>query len=123
MSSKEELVRYILVGILNTFFSYLWYAIFITLGLRYPLALLFSTVLGVLFNFKTFGKLVFKNSNNQLIFKFIGVYTFLYFFNITLIGFLKQISTDLYITGFISIIFSAGLGFVLNKRLVFKRSY
>ncbi|KTD36424.1 O antigen biosynthesis protein [Legionella nautarum] len=123
MSSKEELIRYILVGILNTLFSYLWYAFFITIGLRYPVALLFSTVLGVLFNFKTFGKLVFKNSNNQLIFKFIGVYTFLYFFNITLIGFLKQISTDLYLTGFISIIFSAGLGFILNKHLVFKTSY
>jgi putative flippase GtrA len=120
MSSKQQIFIYILVGILNTIFGYCCYAGFLFLGLPYPLALLCSSILGVLFNFKTTGKIVFKNSNNFLIFKFISVYIFLYFFNITLISLLKFIAADLYIAGLIVIFPSAILGFILNKQLVFK---
>lgn len=119
MNAKQQITRYILVGMLNTLFGYLWYAIFIAVGLSYPVALLFSTILGILFNFKTIGKLVFNSSNNLLIVKFIAVYAILYFFNLSLIGILERISTDFYLTGLIAIIISAALGFILNKRFVF----
>ncbi len=119
MNSKQQILRYLFVGMLNTLFGYTWYAIFIALGLQYPIALLLSTVIGVLFSFMTIGKFVFKSSNHLLVFKFIGVYVLLYFFNITLIKLLKQVSPDLYLTGFIAIISSAALGFILNKHLVF----
>ncbi|ARG98735.1 GtrA family protein [Legionella micdadei] len=120
MDSKQQIIRYIFVGILNTLFGYLLYAIFIFLGMQYTKALFLATVLGVLFNFKTIGRLVFNSANNLLIFKFIGVYVFLYFFNIGIISLLKELY-DFYIAGFVSFILSAALGFVLNKHLVFKR--
>ncbi|KTD24157.1 MULTISPECIES: GtrA family protein [Legionella] len=120
MNSRKQIIRYIFVGILNTVFSYLLYAIFIFLGLQYAKALFLATVLGVLFNFQTIGRLVFNNSNRLLIFKFIGVYAFLYLINISVITLLKELSADFYLTGLVTIIFSAGLGFILNKYLVFK---
>lgn len=122
MTAKQQFFIFILVGILNTFFGYCCYAFFIFLGLSYPLALAYSTILGVLFNFKTTGKLVFKNSNNRLIFKFVSVYLCTYFFNMTLIGFLTRLSFDLYLAGFIAVFPSAILGFILNKTLVFRRA-
>ncbi|MBA2652444.1 MAG: GtrA family protein [Tatlockia sp.] len=117
--TKQQIITYILVGMLNTAFSYLCYASFIYLGLSYPLALLYATIIGVCFNFKTTGKIVFKNTNNLLFFKFISVYICIYFFNTTLVGFLKS-SFDLYTAGFIALFPSAILGFILNKNLVFK---
>ncbi len=120
MTSKQQIFIFILVGILNTIFGYCCYAGFIYLGLSYPLALLYSTILGVLFNFKTTGKFVFKNSNNLLIFKFISVYVCTYFFNMILISLLTHFSFDLYLAGLIAVFPSAILGFILNKTLVFK---
>ncbi len=119
MTSKQQIFIFILVGIINTIFGYCCYAAFIYIGIAYPLALLYSTVLGVLFNFKTTGKFVFKNSNNLLIFKFVSVYICTYFFNIILIKFLS-LSFNLYLSGLIAVIPAAMLGFVLNKTLVFK---
>ncbi|MBA2710860.1 MAG: GtrA family protein [Tatlockia sp.] len=124
MTAKTQIFIFILVGILNTIFGYCCYAAFIFIGISYPLALLYSTILGVLFNFKTTGKFVFKNSNNLLIFKFISVYVCTYFFNMALISGLSHFSFNLYISGLIAVIPSAILGFILNKTLVFKtKSY
>ncbi|MFA5960791.1 MAG: GtrA family protein [Tatlockia sp.] len=123
MSIKKQLITFFIVGVINTMVGYAWYALFIFCGLTYPIALLMSTCLGVLFNFKTMGKFVFKNSNNMLIFKFIGVYTFLYFFNMKLIGLLNPLIPNLYLAGLIAIIPSAALGFLLNKFLVFRKAY
>ena len=52
MGSKR-FMRFILIGIPNTAFGYSLYALLIFLGLRYDLAILIATILGVLFNFKT----------------------------------------------------------------------
>ena len=67
-------VKFIFVGVLNTAFGYLAYALLLFLGLHYTLAVVLSTIAGVLFNFKTTGTIVFKNNNNKLIFKFVAVY-------------------------------------------------
>jgi putative flippase GtrA len=45
------LLRFLLVGVLNTAFGYLLFALLLALGLKVPLALLLATVGGVLFNF------------------------------------------------------------------------
>ena len=60
-------IRFLLVGALNTAFGLGLYCFFVYIGLSYKIAVLLSTVLGVLFNFKTIGSLVFKNKNNHLI--------------------------------------------------------
>ena len=67
---KKELINFLIVGFLNTLFGYSLYAFFIYLGLNYVLAILFSTILGIVFNFKTIGKFVFQNDSNKLIIKF-----------------------------------------------------
>jgi len=120
MTTKQQVFIFILVGIINTLFGYSCYALFLFLGMTYPLALLCSTILGVLFNFKTTGKFVFKNSDNLLFFKFVSVYIALYFFNMSLISLFRLFSPNLYLAGFIAIFPSAVLGFLLNKTLVFK---
>ena len=120
--SYYQVYKFIFVGILNTIFGYSLFALFIYLGLYYPLAVLLSTILGVLFNFKTIGRLVFDSNDNGLIFRFILVYAITYLLNIFFLWLLKKLgSENMYIDGFALLIPLAAVSFLLNKFFVFRR--
>jgi putative flippase GtrA len=118
---NNKFIKFILVGILNTVFGYSLFALFIFLNIHYSLAVFLSTVLGVLFNFKTIGKLVFDSHDNSLIFKFIVVYVLLYLINISCLWFFKISGFEnMYINGFVLLVPLALISFILNKKYVFK---
>jgi len=115
-----RLIRFVLVGVLNTIFGYGLYCIFIYFGLATEVAVLLSTVLGVLFNFKTTGSFVFKNKDNRLIFRFIASYVLTYFVNVGIIWFLSNTtSLNRYYAGFIATVVVAGLSFIIQSNFVF----
>ena len=119
--TNNKLIKFILVGILNTAFGYSLFALFIFLNIHYSLAVFLSTVLGVLFNFKTIGKLVFDSHDNSLIFRFITVYVLLYLINISCLWFFKISGFEnMYINGFVLLVPLALISFVLNRKYVFK---
>ncbi|WP_298063120.1 GtrA family protein [uncultured Campylobacter sp.] len=119
---KRQAVKFLFVGIMNTTFGYGLFALFIYLGLYYPLAVLLSTILGVLFNFKTIGGLVFGSNDNKLIFKFILVYVIIYFLNIFFLWLFKRLGFEnMYLNGFVLLIPLAAVSFLLNKFFVFRR--
>lgn len=117
---NNKFIRFIFVGILNTIFGYSLFALFIYFNIHYSLAVFLSTLLGVLFNFKTIGNLVFKSNDNSLIFRFILVYVILYLCNISLISLSNKILNDYYLSGLIATICCAVISFMLNKKYVFK---
>jgi len=111
--------KFIVVGVLNTIVGYGMFALFVYVGFHYAIASLLSTVLGVLFNFHSIGKLVFGRHDNRLIFRFVGVYIVIYLLNILLLYLLQQIGIDVYMAGFVALIPMAIISFVLNKYYVF----
>ncbi|WP_416385437.1 GtrA family protein [Sulfurimonas sp.] len=119
---KRIVSSFILVGIMNTIFYYSIYVLFLYIGLEYSISVLLATILGVLFNFKTFGKYVFKDDDNKLIFRFISVYIVLYIVNITIINIFNYYIQNYYISGFLAIFPTVTLSFILNKKIVFTRS-
>jgi putative flippase GtrA len=118
---QRQLVRYLMVGALNTAFGYGVYALLLWVGLHYTAATLASTVLGILFNFKTYGTLVFKNRSNRLMLRFLAVYGFLYLCGNAWIFLLKKAGVTPYISGACWLIPNALLGFVLNRMFVYKK--
>lgn len=118
---KHRLIRFFLVSGLNTVFGYGLFALLIYCDLSYPIALLISTIAGILFNFKTIGGFVFKSQNNILIFKFFGVYGITYLFNVAGLAFFKNLQLNTYIAGAILVIPVGLLAYILNKRFVFKK--
>ena len=76
----EKFLKFLFVGALNTLFAYVLYAFFVAIGFVANVALVLEYFFGILWNFKTTGALVFKNSDNRLIFKFFGCYIFTFFF-------------------------------------------
>lgn len=121
---KFEFIRFVLVGVLNTAFGFGVYCLMIWLGVSYWWATLISNVLGVLFNFKTIGILVFKNPDNRLFFRFVSCYVLAYGLNVGLI-YLLTTYTELndYGGGLVATFFVALFSFFYQKLFVFKKRY
>jgi len=115
----EKFFKFLFVGALNALFSYTIYAFFILIGLKANLALFFQYILGVLWNFKTTGSIVFKNNNNKLIFKFIFSYIVTFFINSILLNILTKFLND-YLAQAILILPIAVISFLIFKFWVFK---
>jgi len=113
-------LRFLVVGGINTLFSFAIYALFILLGLHYVLAALLATICGILFNFNTTGRIVFKNKDNRLLLRFFGVYTFTYFINIGLLKLLDMAGVGSLVSGAIIVLPMAVISFLLMRRFVFK---
>ena len=116
-----EFIRFVLVAMLNTLFGYGVYTLLVYCGMHFSLATLISTILGVLFNFKTYGILVFKNSSNKLIFRFVLVYCVVYLCNIGGIALLKTLGISSYLAGAVMLVPVGLLGFILNKIFVYSQ--
>ena len=117
---NRQFVRFLLIGALNTVFGYSIFALFIFFGVHYSIASLLSTVLGVLFNFKTTGRYVFNNRKNSLLGKFFLVYAVIYGCNVGLLKIMNDFSISMYIAGAVLALPLAVLSYILNKKLVFE---
>jgi putative flippase GtrA len=117
---RKILTRFLFVGVINTIFGYCVYCVLIVTGLDYELAILFSTILGVLFNFKTTGSLVFKNNNKKLLFKFSFVYMVMYLINVLSIGCLLNFGLHALVAGALISFPAALISFTLLRFFVFE---
>lgn len=118
---NTQFLKFILVGGLNSLFGYSLFALLIALGLHYGYALFLATCIGVLFNFKSTGTFVFKNSSNTFLLRFILLYVFIYLFNLAAIKIFNLFLNNLYLSGIISMMLSALLTYYYSKKYVFSK--
>lgn len=86
-----KIITFIGAGFLNTAFGYLVYAALIYIGLQYFVALLVATVAGIIFNYYSYGLMVFDGvGGRSVFFKFIVAYGFLYAVNAALLDVLMN---------------------------------
>ena len=114
------LIKFIVVGGINTVFGYGIYWGLLQLDVHFAIATFFSTVLGTIFNFFTTGRLVFKSKNNSFFYKFVFCVWFLYLISTGAIAFIHNFDISYEIAGLIIIIPRAAIAFLLNKNWVFK---
>lgn len=86
---SKQFIRFVFVAALNTafglFINYLFLFIFehlLKLNHAYVVSNFLATIVSILFNFKTYGALVFNNKDRKLIFRFLIVTSFTYLLNI-----------------------------------------
>jgi putative flippase GtrA len=118
--NKNQFLKFLAVGVLNTVFGYSVFAVFLYCGLHYPLAVFFSTCLGILFNFKTIGHLVFAQTGRHLIWRFIGVYAIVYLVSVTGLKLGGYFSHNYYLLAIFITPFTALLAYGLNRNFVFQ---
>ena len=113
-------IRFLAVGVLNTAFGYGVFVACLWLGMHYALAGAISTLLGVLFNFKSTGSLVFGNKGNRKLPHFVAVYALIYLVNVVALGVMLQFGIPEWLGGLILLLPSAILSYVLNRQFVFR---
>jgi len=116
---KKRFLRFLVVGVINTLFSYTIYALLTFLGVHYSLSIFLANGLGVLFNYKTIGKFVFNVQENRFIFRFFLIYLVIYILSVLSVKFLLQIQVNKYLAGGLIALPMAILSFTLNKKFVF----
>ena len=117
--SHNKLIRFFFVSGLNTAFGYSLYALLLYIGLHYTIAGLIGTIIGILFNFKTIGLIVFQNKNIKHIFRFIAVYVISYFLGIGSTALFLLFGINEYISGLIMLLPFGIIRYFLNKYFVF----
>lgn len=118
----KKFVKFIFVGIVNTLFGYCVFASLIYLNLHYALAVFLASLIGALFNFKTIGGLVFKSSDNALLFRFLGVYAVTYLLNVAALRAFSMCHVSMYLAGILLALPMALVAFALQSRFVFRGS-
>jgi putative flippase GtrA len=120
MSSAKRLWRYYQAGIVNTLFGYGLFALFVKLGLNMYVAQLFAHVLGVAFNYFSYSRHVFFDSQASKP-RFILSYVFNYFLGLVSLAGASLIIASPYLAGIVSIAFVSVMNYLVLKNLVFFR--
>lgn len=119
---NSQLLRFLLVGGLNTVVGYALFAAFVWMGLAYPLAIGLATMLGVAFNFQSTGRLVFGGAPLSQLGRFAGVYGIVYLLNVGSVALLSRTGLNVYVANAVVILPLALVAFVLQRRFVFAAS-
>ena len=114
-----QFVRFLAVGVLNTAFSYSLYAGMVWLGLGYVAANLMATVMGILFSFRTQGRLVFGNRDERRIFRFAACWAGIWVVNILLIAGFVKLGFNNYAAGALALVPVTLASYFIQKRIVF----
>jgi putative flippase GtrA len=118
-TSPALLLRYLLVGSLNTAVGYGVYCLMLTAGLNFAGASLFSLVFGVILSFFTLGRYVFLSQLRGRFAKFLLVWAVLYIFNVTVIATVISFGFDAYLAGLIAAIPTLSAAFLAQRFFVF----
>jgi putative flippase GtrA len=122
LAKSNRVIRFLVVGVLNTAFSYSIYALLLFVGLSYQLANFCSLVLGILFSFKTQGHFVFRNADNRLLGRFVLCWILIYVCNIAVIGWIIAFGIDAYSAGALALPITILLSYLTQKYFVFRQA-
>ena len=119
----SRVIRFLATGALNTLFGYSLYALLLWIGFPLELALLLCTVIGVLFNFVTYGKLAFgQKLTKQSLPRFVAAYVVFYFLNLYLVRALIGLGFSAYVAPLFLLPWMAGGMFFALRYFVYRQS-
>ncbi len=119
---SSKLFRFLFAGGLNTVFGYLMFSTFEFLTGSPPVSVILANILGILFNFKTYGSIVFNSKDNSLIYRFALVYVIVASLQILFLKLLSLAGVEnAYVGGAIILLPMALLSFVLMRKWVFHK--
>lgn len=119
-NQNKKFILFLCVGLLNTLFGYSIFAFFLWIGFHFTISALISTIAGILFNFTTFGRIVFKSNSYSNLPKFVFIYALNYFLGVGVLYYCDQLDYNLYLVQAILLMPSAVLRYLLMKYFVYK---
>lgn len=117
---KNQRIRFLWIGALNTFFGYGVYALLLILGASYFIGSLCSIIVGIVFSFHTHSVFVFRSTVKGIFWRYLVAWILLYLGNVALIGYLIQVGLSAYVAGLLTTLPNAMLSYLLQRRFVFR---
>ncbi len=115
-----KVVRFIVAGTVNTLFGYIAFAGLTALGWPDFLAVSVAMAVGAVFNFLSYGKLVFASLDPRCLPRFIAAYLCLYACNVMGLRALARLGLEAYGAQSVLVFPLAVLAYFLNDRWVFR---
>ena len=116
--SIERLWRYYQAGIVNTAFGYGLYALFVALGLNMYLAQFVAHVLGMAFNYLTYSRHAFHDSDVSKS-RFVASYAVNYLLGLGALWATSQVVASPYLAGLIAVGIVSLINYFILKHWVF----
>lgn len=116
---RHQFIRFVLVGCINTGFSYGLYALFLWCGLNFVVSNGLAFVISLLFSFRTQGTLVFRNPDSSLLMRFVMIWSVVYVLNIAFISGLMRLGIGAYLAGAVALVPITLMSYLLQKFAVF----
>ena len=116
----DRVLRFLLVGALNTAVGYGLFAVIFLTTERHRLAIVLATVLGVIFNFFTLGHIVFDNLSRRTLLPFALGYVVTLSVNIAVIEVLLDLGMHALVAQALMLPFIALMVYSINAKLVFR---
>lgn len=122
MKIQKNFPRYLIVGVINTFFGWLIFTVAVLSGAKIWQALVASIFLGIVFNYLTFGFFVFGNLTLMRFLHFVSVYALICTINlIAVTGLITWISSVILAQALLAPPMAI-ISYLLLSELVFKNS-
>lgn len=116
---QRRLVRFLLVGVVNTAFGYGVFALLYIATGQPTLSVVLATGCGILFNFFTTGRLVFRNRTWATLPPFIAAYAIALALNIVLLKLLLAVQMHPLLAQALCLPVVVVASYVINSRFVF----
>ena len=114
-----RIVRFLVVGVVNTSISYGIYAGLVFLGWHYAAANLVAMIIGVIVGFRTTGRFVFHSRDNRKFGKYVVAWTALYMAATGITGVMFWVTGSAYAAGALAIPPAAVLSYLIQSTYVF----
>lgn len=117
---QRRMLRFLIVGGINTVVGYTLFVMFYLLTYRPNLSLVAATVIGVLFNFFSTGRIVFANRSWRALPGFVMAYGVALAMNAVTLNLLLHVGVATLIAQAISLPVVVLVSYLINSRLVFR---
>ncbi|MGX1305312.1 putative flippase GtrA [Amorphus suaedae] len=116
----QRLVRFLLVGVVNTIFGYSVFALLYLLTHHHNFSVIAATIIGIIFNFFTTGRIVFGNKSLRALLPFIMAYGVALALNLVVLNLLLAVGISALIGQAISLPVVVIVSYLINARFVFR---
>jgi len=114
------MVRFLLIGLANTAFSFGIYSAFVLVGIHFAASNLFALILGIGFSYLTNGSIVFYHLSRKSLIRYILMWCAIYLIQISIIYTLISCGWHSVIGGFTALVVAVPISFLLQKYYVFQ---
>lgn len=117
---RHRILRFLIVGGVNTAFGYGLFLVALAIMPTTFSALVVSTILGILFNFRTTGRFVFRAHGAGNLVRFFGVYGVVFVYNAAGLATLEQAHVAPWLAGLLLLPGAVTISYVLSRDFVFR---